>query len=252
MQPKYWVPALEKGNAILTLLVEEPSALKLIDLSKRLGINKSSMFSLLTTMEELQWVTKSEDGTYALGSKLGYWGTAFFKQYQLVSLFHKEALHTKHALNETVQLAVLEGNEVLYLAKEEMPSPVKLTSEPGKKFPAHATALGKAMLSGAHFETLHEIYPEEALYPQLTPYTLKTRASLFNELQRVRDQGYACDEQEIVIGFCCAAAPIYGAKGKIIAAVSASMPLHEWNDKRNKAIEELKLLANRLSGSTLE
>ncbi len=78
MEKKYWVPALEKANDVLQAIAQQPSGLKLIDLSKRLAIHKSSMFSLLNTMEALEWVVRESDGTYSLGSRLGYIGNAFF------------------------------------------------------------------------------------------------------------------------------------------------------------------------------
>jgi len=146
MEKKYWVPALEKADAVLQAVSEQPSKLRLIDLSNRLGINKSSMFSLLGTMEALEWVVREAEGTYSLGSKLGFIGNAFFKQFSLIDRFRKEAAVTKHTIQETIQLAKLERQEVLYLAKEEMPSPVRLASEPGMKLPAHITALGKCYL----------------------------------------------------------------------------------------------------------
>lgn len=68
MEKKYWVPALDKATRILELIAENPHQLKLIDLSRRLDINKSSMFSLLHTMEELRWISKDKGDTYALSS----------------------------------------------------------------------------------------------------------------------------------------------------------------------------------------
>ncbi|SCW54163.1 transcriptional regulator, IclR family [Paenibacillus tianmuensis] len=186
MDKKYWVPALEKSNLVLQAISEQPSSLKLIDLSKRLGINKSSMFSLLATMEALDWVVREEDATYSLGSKLGYIGNAFFKQFSLIDRFRKEASVTKHVIKETIQLAKLERNEVLYLAKEEMPSPVRLSSEPGIKYPAHATALGKAMLAWVAEPELGALYASETLDPCLTPHTLQQRSDLIRQLEDER------------------------------------------------------------------
>ncbi|UUZ80697.1 IclR family transcriptional regulator [Paenibacillus sp. P26] len=247
MERKYWVPALEKASDVLQLIAEQPSELRLMDLSKRLGINKSSMFSLLNTMEALDWVAREKEGTYSLGSKLGFIGNAFFKQFSLVDRFRKEASVTKHVIQETIQLARLERHEVLYLAKEEMPSPVRLASEPGKKLPAHATALGKAMLAfldPAEFETLFE---GDTLEPCLTPHTLRSREELARQLAEVRSTGLAFDLQEAVMGFCCVAAPVRDAEGRVIAAISCSMFQHEWEEKRELAQREICSLAGRLS-----
>jgi len=249
MERKYWVPALEKANDVLQQIYEHPSGLKLIELSKRLEINKSSMFSLLNTMETLEWVVREEDGTYSLGSKLGFLGNAYFKQFSLIDRFRKEAAVTKHAILETIQLAKLEQRDVLYLAKEEMPSPVRIASEPGMKLPAHATALGKAMLAGLDDARLDELYPEEELQPSLTPCTLRTREELRDDLSKVRDSGCAFDREEAVMGFCCIAAPVTDREGRVVAAISCSMFKHEWERKREVVQEEIRALAKRLSQS---
>ncbi|AEI39651.1 IclR family transcriptional regulator [Paenibacillus mucilaginosus] len=247
MDKKYWVPALEKADAVLQAIASEPSALRLIDLSKRLGYNKSSMFSLLATLEALDWVKRDADGTYTLGARMGYLGHAFFKGFSLIDRFRKEASVIKHTLGETIQLAKLERHEVLYLAKEEMPSPVRLASEPGLKLPAHATALGKAMLAWQERSELEAFFPEEALEPAATPHTLRSREELLKQLVDVRDRGYAFDLQEAVMGFCCVAAPVRDSAGSVIAAISCSMFLHEWEAKQEQAIREICALARRLS-----
>jgi DNA-binding IclR family transcriptional regulator len=250
MDKKYWVPALEKAHQILELIAAEPHQLKLIDLSKRLGINKSSMFSILHTMEELRWAVRDKGDTYALGSYFGPIGSAYLRQYDLISEFHREAAITKERIGETIQLAKLEGNQVLYLAKEEAPSPVRLASDPGMKFPAHGTALGKAMLATKTDEEVSGLYLEESI-SATTPHTIQTRTDLIRQLSVIRKDGYALDLQEAVIGFSCVAAAIYGASGEVVAAVSCSMPQHQWECKHELAQMEICELARRLSQSNV-
>jgi len=250
MDKKYWVPALEKADVVLQAIAGQPSRLKLMDLSKWSGINKSSMFSLLNTMEALEWVVREAEGTYSLGSKLGFIGNVYFKQFSLIDRFRKEAAVTKHTIQETIQLARLEQCEVLYLAKEEMPSPVRLASEPGMKLPAHATALGKVMLAALDPEAVKQLYPEEYLQRALTPHTIQSRGELLRQLAQIREEGYACDLQEAVMGFCCVAAPVLDTQGNTVAAISCSMFQHEWEQKRKQAQQEICALASRLSQGT--
>src|SRR5687768_1759358 len=90
-EKKYRVPALEKANDVLKLIAAEPHGLRLIDLSNRLGINKSSMFSLLATMETLRWVERDRADTYALGPHLGSLGSDYFRGHDLIASFRHEA-----------------------------------------------------------------------------------------------------------------------------------------------------------------
>jgi DNA-binding IclR family transcriptional regulator len=249
MDKKYWVPALEKAHSIVRLIAEEPSKLKLTDLCKRLEISKSSMFSLLQTMETLQWITRDRSDAYTLGMHFGLMGNAFFQQFDLIDAFRADASTYMRTLNESIQLASLDGKEIVYLAKEAAPSLVQMVSGPGTRMPAHATGLGKMLLSGMDDAQISLLYPEESL-SSLTPYTLRTRSELLEQLSTIRKQGYAVDLQEGVMGFNCIAAPVYQSSGHITASVSFSMPLHHWEEKRDKALKEVLSLAQKLSFSS--
>lgn len=242
---KYWAPALEKAHLILSLISKEPSKRKQMDLSKQLGIHKSSLFVLLHTMETLEWVKKGSDDTYSLGQWFGDMGHAYFGQYSLLDQFRVEAEKTRNEIGETIQLAKLDGNHVLYLGKVDAPSQVKLMSEPGMRLPAHATALGKALIA-----YLPDSQREKFLHSpleQMTPLTLTQAFQLETQLKEIRDKGYATEEQEAVMGFCCVAAPVFDGNGAAVAAVSASIPLHIWELRKETARDGLMKLAARLS-----
>lgn len=246
MDKKYWVPALEKADGILRLVSEEPHKYRLTDMSNELSIHKSSMYSILQTMEALNWVEKNTNDTYAIGSATGKWGNAYSQGENLITSFHQEAIVTRDRLQETIQLAQLEGDEVLYLAKEEAPTIVRLASGPGTKFPAHVTALGKVLLSFLDDTELDSLYPTQQL-TSATEFSLKTKTDLVKQLRIIRDEGIAFDEHEVIVGFCCVSAPILSQSGEAIAAVSCSMPQHIWEKKKELAEAEIRQLANRLS-----
>jgi DNA-binding IclR family transcriptional regulator len=246
MEQKYNVPALDRADAVLNFLREEPYRWKLSDLSKKLGISKSTLFSLLLTMERLQWVSRDRNETYAIGSALGRFGSAFFRQYDQIEDFRRLAEPVMRKLQESIQLAVLEGNEVLYLAKVEAPSPVQMISGPGVRFPAHATGLGKALMADMREEQLCTLFPEESL-PKITVHTIGSRETLIREIESIHKVGYSTDIQEGVMGFCCVAAPIRKVSGEVSAAISCSMPIHHWEEKKELALQEIVQLAQQLS-----
>jgi DNA-binding IclR family transcriptional regulator len=246
MVKKYWVPALEKANAVIQLLAEEPAKLKLTDLCKRLEISKSSMFSLLQTMEALNWISRNSSDTYTIGMHYGLLGNAYFQQYDIIDAFRQEAPLFRSLINESIQLARLERGDIFYLAKDEAPSPVQMVSGPGTRFPAHATGLGKLLLSGLEEAQFDLLYPNASL-PSLTPFTIRTRNDLMDQLAVIKKQGYALDLQEGVMGFNCIAAPIYHSNGQMSAAISFSIPLHHWDEKREKALIAIQNLSQKLS-----
>lgn len=246
MDSKYSVPALERADSVLNLLMNEPYQWTLSDLSKKLGISKSTLYSLLVTLERLQWVNRDREDTYAIGSALGRFGSAFFRQYDLTEDFRRLAEPVMKKLQESIQLAVLEGSDVLYLAKVEAPSPVQMVSGPGVRFPAHATGLGKSLLGGLSEDQLVSLFPQESL-SKITVHTIGSRDALFQEIDKGRQDGYTTDIQEGIMGFCCVAAPIRNTGGAILAAVSCSMPIHQWEGKKDIARAEIIGLAQRLS-----
>jgi DNA-binding IclR family transcriptional regulator len=243
---KYNVPALERANAVLSLLSQDPYRWKLSDLSKELGISKSTLYSLLVTMERLKWINRDRNDAYAIGSTMGQFGSAFFRQYDLIEDFQRLADPIMRRLQESIQLAILDGSDVLYLAKVEASSPVQMVSGPGVRFPAHATGLGKSLLTGFNEEQIRSLFPQEKL-SRVTVHTIVSRETLIEEVIAGRQAGYTNDIQEGVMGFCCVAAPIRRPNGNIAAAVSCSMPIHHWEGKKDQALHEVIELAKLLS-----
>ncbi|QNK56416.1 IclR family transcriptional regulator [Paenibacillus sp. PAMC21692] len=243
---KYWVPAIERADRVLRLVAEHPGKLRLMELSKRTEINKSSMFFVLNTLEKLNWVRKDKDDMYWLGPAMGSFVSGYVQYHDLIDSFHIEAALTKSVIEETVQLAELAGTEVLYLAKEEYPGPVKLMSEPGMRLPALSTALGKVLLAARSPEQVAELYSAYAWQQRMTPNTIADLDTLEKALTIVRERGYAEDLEEAVQGFCCIAVPITRG-GQVVSAVSCSMLKHRWETKGSNVLKELKQLSARLS-----
>ncbi|WP_160725089.1 IclR family transcriptional regulator [Bacillus sp. USDA818B3_A] len=245
MKEKYWVPAIERADKVLRLIGEFPNQLRLIELSKRLEMNKSSLFSLLNTLETLKWVTKGEGDTYSLGPALAGIGSAYFQQFNIVQSFYKEAARSVHIINEHIQLGILEEGDVIYLGKMEGDSRVRLVTDPGMRFPAHASAIGKMQLTGFSKADLKEILQEPL--KKKTEFTISDIDTLYENLQEAKKNGYAIENQEASLGFHCVAAPVYNFENKMIASVSFTMMTNSWEQKREAAKEEILQLASRLS-----
>ncbi|ETT44399.1 IclR family transcriptional regulator [Paenibacillus sp. FSL R7-269] len=250
MDQKYWVPALERADLILKAISRQTGVLKMTDLCEETGINKSSMFSLLRTMETLGWVVKDAGERYVLGAGISYYNTVYndsLKQnMNLVERFLAESAQSVGAVGETFQLSVLDRDEIIYLAKQEGQSLVRLESSPGMRFPAHATAMGKMMLALLPEGELQRRYSGKSL-SAVTSHTLTDWAEFTAALADIRRTGYAVDREEIIQGISCVAAPVLDAAGKAVAAVSTSMLQHAFTAKQEAAIREVTLLAGKLS-----
>ncbi len=212
-----------KAFAILDMLVSKGSAgLSLSEVSSSLQVSKSTAHRYLTTLEELEVVKRDDRDYFGLGPKLIELAAAFLNNHDLrnesVPFLERLSAQTQ----ETVHLAVPFGNDVVYIAKVESPHSVRMASHIGARNPMHCTSLGKAIL--AHYpsdrveRSIHEGLPGR------TPHTLTSPEALRAELERVRGQGFAIDDQENEVGVRCAGAPIFDYTGKVIGAISVSGP----------------------------
>ncbi len=246
MEKKYWVPSIEKVDKIINIIANNPHQYRLIDLSKDLEINKSSLYSLLNTLETLEWVKKEADDTYTLGLRMGILGALYFSRFDLISTFSTEAVSTVKKLDETVQFSILDGTDILYVAKKEGSSPVRLATDPGMKLPAHSTAMGKVHLSKYPFEQLQQLYAGVPLLSR-TSKTVNSLERLWQQIETIHDNGFIWEFEEAVDGFTCLAAPIKNQANDIIAAVSVTLLINRYDEKREIAEQEIVDLAQRIS-----
>lgn len=246
MERKYWVPALERAHEVIRCIAKQPSELRLIDLCALTSINKSSMFSLLHTMEALEWVAREKGDTYSLGATIAHLGNAYFSNMDIVQQFMQHAAQPVATVGETVQLARLEGEHIIYLAKREAPSPVRLLSEPGRRIPAYSTALGKVLLASKEDAEVCELLQAKP-FVRMTSNTVTDLDGLLKQLAVIREQGYAIDAEEVAAGFCCIAASITDCFGRAVAAASFSIPLNEWEAKREAARMEILRFTQQMS-----
>ena len=246
LEKKYWVPAIERVDNILNIIAYHPAKYRLIDISNELNINKSSIFSLLNTLEILNWVKKEKDGTYSLGTRLGMLSPFYFKQFDIIETFNLTALPTVERLDETLQLSILDGTEIVYLAKKEGTSPISVSTNPGMRYPAHVTAMGKVHLSQYTYQELKALYPEDFLMKK-TAYTVSNVEELWKQMVSIKEKGFFIEYQEAVENFYCVAAPIFNHENKIIASVSATMTISKWEEKKEIAQAEIINLAKEIS-----
>lgn len=197
-------------------------------------------------METLGWLIKTDNDTYDLGPTLGSFNSMYLSQFNLIQSFYKEAEKSVLKINEPIQLGVLEGKDVVYLGKVNAKSNVRLVTDPGMRFPAYASAIGKSQLINDNKEELEKRFLGQE-WIKKTEYTTSNLNELYEKIILAKSNGYCIENEESALGFHCVAAPIYNFENQIIGGVSFSMPTDSWEVKFEQAKEEILLLASRLS-----
>ena len=242
-------PAVTRAGAILDLLAENAGeAAGPSELARRLGLPKSSIANICNALAEIGLVRRIGTG-FALGRKLAELGGAYLASVDLVQEFYDACRTLPTGSVETVQLAILDGLEMTYLARHDGRQPVRLTSQIGRRLPATVTATGKAALASLDQDDLDRRLAGLWELPVLTPKSIGSVAALRAELTAVRGRGYAMDDEETVEGVVCFGVMIPGRRpGEGPYAASITLLKARATDERVPLlIADLNLLADRLS-----
>ena len=218
---------------ILELLAGYRDGLTLSEICEERGWPKSSTLALLRTLRQRNYLADGRrPRSYRLGPQVALLGAAYLAGVDLVRIGQEVVHAVSRRCDETVHLATLDGSDVLYVAKEEGTGQVRMVSAVGKRIPAHGTGVGKMLLSGLSGEELARRLPAGRPLAALTATTITDRAALFAELDATRRRGYAIDNGESTLGLRCLAAPVYDANGRMVAAMSVSVPSPRFTAER--------------------
>lgn len=242
-------PAVTRAGAILDLLAENAGeAAGPSELARRLGLPKSSIANICNALAEIGLVRRIGTG-FALGRKLAELGGAYLASVDLVQEFYDACRTLPTGSVETVQLAILDGLEMTYLARHDGRQPVRLTSQIGRRLPATVTATGKAALASLDQDDLDRRLAGLWELPVLTSKSIGSVAALRAELTAVRGRGYAMDDEETVEGVVCFGVMIPGRRpgeGPYAASITL-LKARATEERVPLLIADLNLLADRLS-----
>lgn len=244
---KYLIKVLQKTFRLLELFNDQARELSVPEINQRLHYNKTTTFRIIANLEEEGYLEKNpETGKYRLGMKLFFLGS-LVKPYRYLKSAAKPLLEQlNRASGETVHLAVLHKGEALYLSKLESRHTVRVViSQEGQRLPAHCSGVGKVLLSYLPTEEAKALVEERGL-PAFTQHTITTWNKLEAELERIRAQGYAIDNEEIEIGLKCAAAPVF-FEGSVVAALSVSVPRERFDQNQPALVDMVTHTAQELS-----
>jgi DNA-binding IclR family transcriptional regulator len=241
-------PAVTRAAVILDLLAENRgSAAGPSELARRLGLPKSSIANICAALADAGLARRVGTG-FALGRKLAELGGAYLASVDQIQEFYDASHELEAGSDETIQLAVLDGIEMTYLARHDGRQPVRLTSQIGRRLPASVTATGKAALATLDPDEVARRF-EGVELPTLTRRSLPTLDALLADLDVVRNRGYSMDDEETVEGVVCFGVAIPGrdpGEGPYAASITL-LKARATFDRVPVLIADLHRLAARLS-----
>lgn len=233
---------------VVKAVSRSPRGLTFGEILEVTGWPRSSTYNLLQTLTMTRFLElDEEDRRYRVGIVLWETAQGFSPTRELARIAMPYLRAAKSELNETVQLAILDGAENVYIAKVEADHHLKLVSEVGSRLPAYATGLGKALLASLSPQDVKRRLEGVELIAH-TPQTITDIDTLLTELEEVRSRGYSIDQGEYTIGVYCIAVGIQDQTGDTVAAVSTSVPEARIDEGlRELMVKSLRATASRIS-----
>jgi len=221
-----------KALDILECLASAERPLSAQDVAQHCSLSRPTAYRHLVTLSTRDYVTTCDDGrSYQVGPKVLELGKSFLDRLDLPELARASMRELSRTSQETVHLTVLDGTEILYVAKVDGPQSVRMYSAIGTRNPLYCTAMGKAILAFLPPEKRTALLDQTTLAPR-TPNTITDRTALDRHLELVRSQGFAIDDVEFEEGIRCLGAPILNHTGRVTAAISISGPAYRLSNSR--------------------
>ena len=228
MEKEFTVKSLAKAIHVLECFSLQEPELGVTEISRKLGMLKTTVFNILNTFEQLGYIVQNpKTGKYYLGTKVLSLSYIVNNHMGLRERFLPYLEQIAAACGEVCYFGVPEGHEVLYIESIYPPGQARLRNLLGERAPMHCTGLGKAMLA---------YMPQTDIpLPSFTPQTICDPNILQKALADIRERGYAIDNMEHEVGIKCVAVPVFGTDGRVIAAVSVSGPSMRFDDRTIEA-----------------
>jgi IclR family acetate operon transcriptional repressor len=241
------IRALERGLQVLEVLGSRGSA-SLSDIARATELSCSTIFRILETLRQRGYVEQDESaGLYQIGFKAVQLGAAYSAASPLPQASHPVMNELVEKINETANLAVLDGNEAVYIHQVEAQHSIRMFTQLGARAPLHCTGVGKILIAWQHEDQLERLLGGRR-YQAFTSKTITSLKDILVELDQVREQGFAIDDEEREPGVRCVTAPVHDKHSAVVAALSVSAPTTRFPKKQLPLwSREVVAAANRVS-----
>jgi IclR family pca regulon transcriptional regulator len=234
----YRVEALAKGLRILSLFDEQRASWRVSDLAAASGLPMPTVYRVVMTLASEGYLDHLPNGEYRPGVRTLTLGTAALRSLDLVSIATPKLTELAERTRETVNMAVLTGDRVLYLIRLRNADLVTANIQVGSTLPAVYTSIGKLLLAYLDQADLEVRVTDASFSANSGPNAKLSLDELREELRIIRDQGWAMQDEELAYGLRSVAAPITGPDGRVVAGVNVAVQARDWSTQR--IIRELK------------
>ena len=217
------VPAARQALAILSVLAARPGPVSAAVLAREVGLPRSTTYHLLAELQAADFVVHlPEDRAYGLGVAAFEIGSAYLRHDPLERLARPVLARLVEQTHQTAQLGILQGNETVYLLKEQPQTPLTLITDVGVRLPAHLTASGRAMLAHLPAAQVRALYPTPAAFVSRTGEGPRSLRELRELIRREQRQGYAEENGQVSRGFASVAATVFDHGGRPVASIAVT------------------------------
>jgi IclR family pca regulon transcriptional regulator len=237
-RPGYRVEALAKGLRILSLFDEQRPSWRVSDLAAAAGLPMPTAYRIVMTLTAEGYLDHLPNGEYRPGVRTLTLGMAALRSLDLVGIATPKLTDLGQRTGETVNLAVLTGDRVLYLIRLRNSDLVTANIQVGSTLPAVHASIGKLLLAYLDEDDLEARITDASFAANSGPNAKLSLAELREELRAIREQGWAMQDEELAYGLRSVAGPVTGPAGRVVAGVNLAVQARDWSTQR--IIRELK------------
>lgn len=238
------IKSIDKALKIIDILGDSEGPSSVSEIARIIKADKSSVYRILQTLRQRGFVEQIEDSKeYALGVKILTLGSKLLSKMKLVPILRPFLQSLVDKTGETGHLAVLRDSRVVYIDRIECGEVLTVGSAVGNAEPIYSSATGKAILSFLEPELLGKVIEsiESEGYSRFTDHTVISTQNLMVELENIKKNGFAVDNEERYRGVVCIAAPIKDYKDKVVTSLGISGPVSRMNRKKVDLLSEIVL-----------
>jgi IclR family transcriptional regulator, acetate operon repressor len=219
--PTRGVQSLARAFGVLELVAAHRGAMSLSELAGASGLPPATLHRLARTLVDLGYLRQEPSRRYALGARLFLLAESSSRMLDTLALPH--LAHLVDEIGETANLAMLDGDQVAYVAQVPGRHSMRMFTEVGRRVLPHCTAVGKALLAESPDAEVRALLARTGL-PRHTPHTVTDPDELLAQLGGIRERGYAVDEGEQEVGVRCVAVAVPGSRIRLAMSVSGPAP----------------------------